>query len=55
MDKNEAKAEKLRIQMDHLQIKFDLENRLRQAKHECDMKKLQVELMKLDLKDPDYE
>jgi hypothetical protein len=39
-----VKAEKLRMQIEHLKIKFSYEMKLRQAKYELDMKKLELAL-----------
>ena len=42
------KAEKIKLQIEHLQTKYDLECRLRLAKFEVDMKKLQLALNQLE-------
>jgi hypothetical protein len=42
------KAEKIRIQIHHLQTKYELDRKLREAKFQHDLRKLELSLLQLE-------
>lgn len=40
-----VKAERIRIQIDHLKIKYEYELKLKEAKYKTDMRKLELALL----------
>jgi hypothetical protein len=53
LSKIEAKAEKLRREIEHLNIKYELELKLRAAKYNLDLKKLELQYAQLHIKEDD--
>lgn len=44
----DIKAERIRIQMDHLRIKYDYEVKLKEAKYRMEIRKLELALMQIE-------
>ena len=48
VDPQSIKANKIRLQIEHLHKKHELETRLRREKYEAELKKLELSLLQLE-------